>query len=353
MQSHHLHIASFETLGEQLSAVHKYGTTRYADPRLLDLNRRGAAAGASEKVPSDGGFAVAPGFARALVERLYMTGDILGRCARMPMTRNSLKFPQVSETSRAPGSRLGGVEAFWQDEAVTAIATKPAFELSEMVAKKITCLIKVTDELALDSAALDTWVNYCFAQESTFKLEAAIINGTGAGMPQGIRYSPATVTVAKEVGQAAATVVNANVQKMLGALWAAGWTNAVWLYNQDLLPQLSGLTTVVGTAGSQSNSWQWSSVTGEPNRLCGIPAYPSEYCQAPGTAGDLILADFSRYAVGFREQRTDASIHVLFESDQSVFKFVLRVDGQTIDQAPVTPEHGSAATSPFVVLGAR
>ncbi len=347
---------SFRSLGEQLKAIiqahSQPGVT--PDARLLEVQQRAFAVGGSELVPSDGGFLVQPEFSRELVKRMYQTGEILRRCTLMPMTNGGLRFPQFSETSRVAGSRLGGVQCFYENEAVTLVPVKPNFELSELTPKKITGLINVTNELALDSDALDSWANYAFSQEGTFKLEAAIVGGTGAGMPLGVTKAPGLVTVAKDAGQAAGTVTTTNVANMRTALWAAGRKNAIWLYNQDLLPQLSGLVTTVGTAGSMSNLWHWAQGgEDETDRLAGIPAFPSEYCQAPGTTGDLILVDFSRYIVSFREQRTDVSIHVRFLTDERVFKFVLRVDGQPIDEAPVTPDHGTVATSPMVALAAR
>ena len=355
----------FRNLGDQLlSVVRSCASGRSPDPRLFEVERRAQSAlslsvraapfaGSAEQVPSEGGFLIEPTFARQIVRRMYLTGRILSRCFTLPITTNGVRFPQFSETTRVAGSRLGGVQCFYENEAQSLIATKPAFELSTLTAKKITGVIKVTDELSLDSDALNSWVEYALTQEAVFKLEGGIMAGTGAGMPLGVISAPATVVVAEENGQSAGTVVNTNVQKMLNALWAPSWENAAWYFNQDLLPKLTGLTTVVGAAGSQSNAWQFSIAEGQPNRLMGIPAYPSEHCQAPGTQGDLVLADWSRYVVGMRSQQTDVSIHVLFESDQSIFRFVMRVDGQPIDQFPVTPVHGSVATSPFVVLGAR
>ena len=62
----------------------------------------------------------------------------------------------------------------------------------------------------------------------------------------------------------------------------------------------------------------------------------------PGTPGDLILADFSRYVVAMRELlRTDYSIHVPFLSDESVYRFSMGAGRQPIDARPVTPLNGS------------
>jgi len=49
------------------------------------------------------------------------------------------------------------------------------------------------------------------------------------------------------------------------------------------------------------------------------------------------------------------SIHVKFDYDESVFRFVLRVDGQPVRASALTPyKGGSGATlSHFVTLAAR
>jgi HK97 family phage major capsid protein len=347
----------FQSFGEQLHAVAKFGMNPGTDPdpRLLEVQKRAALpAGASEGLPSGGGFLVAPEFSREIIRRSYLVGDILGRCFEMPVARQSIKFPQFNETSRAAGSRLGGIQCFVEPEAATLVDTKPNFELSSLTPKKLTGLLKLTDELAMDSDALTSWATYAFSMELTFTFENLIVNGTGAGQPLGVVNAPATVYVGAELGQGAGTVVNANVTQMRSSLWAPSRKNAIWLYNTDLLPQLAGLTTVVGTAGSQSNAWHYADSDQNTDRLCGISAFPSEYCQAPGTPGDLILADFSRYVVAMRERlRGEVSIHVLFESDQQIFRFILRATGQPLDNAPVTPLNGTTATSPFVSLARR
>jgi len=350
----------FRSFGEQLHAVAKFGMNPGStpDPRLLEVQKRAAgptAAGASEGLPSGGGFLVAPEFSREIVRRSYLVGDILGRCFEMPVQRQSIKCPQFNETSRAPGSRLGGIQVFVEPEAVTPPSTLPDFQLTSLTPKKIIGLLKLTDELAMDSDALTSWATYAFSMELTFRLEDLIVNGTGAGQPLGVVNAPATVTVAKEAGQGSGTVINQNVTKMRSSLWAPSRKNAIWLYNTDLLPQLTGLTTIVGTAGSQSNSWQYNfSDDAGHDWLCGLPAFPSEYCQAAGTPGDVVLADFSRYVVAMRERlRGEVSVHVLFESGQQIFRFILRATGGPLDNAAVTPANGSTPTSPFVALAAR
>ena len=65
-----------------------------------------------------------------------------------------------------------------------------------------------------------------------------MINGTGAGQPLGLLNADATISVAKETGQAAATVLSENIFGMWARLHAPRRQNAVWLINQEIEPQL-------------------------------------------------------------------------------------------------------------------
>jgi HK97 family phage major capsid protein len=360
--------SAFDNLGQWLRAIRAatFGNVQ-ADPRLV-LEQRSAAAGASEAVPSDGGFAVPGQFASALVERMYLTGEIFSRCAQIPLEiGNTWSYPTFDENSRVTGSRFGGLQTFWEPEAGAMLpealqaaqqTQKPTFSLSTMVAKKLTGYLYVSDELSLDSRAFDTWATVAFSSELLFVLENSIITGTGAGECQGVLNSPALVAVAKQSGQGSGTVVSANISGMLSAFWSKSYLNpnACWLYNQALLPQLSALTTTVGNAGSESKQWVYRTAADDYDRLCGVPAIPCESCLSPGSQGDLLLVDMNRYFLLMREQRGEVSLHVRFLTSESTFKYVIRCDGQTIDKAPVSPMNAGSppvATSPFVVLGPR
>ena len=356
----------FTNFAEQLLSVREAALTGRLDPRLRQVERRAsiAPAGASEMVPSDGGFLVAPEFSRQILNRVYDTGQILKRCLQMPMTAtNTLKIPQFSEKSRATGSRLGGVQVYSQNEAESlevisgTYSQKPTFEQSTFTAKKLTGLVFLTEELSLDTDAFNTWALYAFSQELAFTLENQIINGSGPGQCLGILNSPALVVVPKQTGQPTGSINGDNVIDMRASLWAPSRGKAIWLYNQQNLRSLGTLS--LNTGAAQVLLWNFSTDETKPDTLCGIAAYPSEYCQAPGALGDIMLIDCSRYLVAVREMRSEVSIHVLFLTDQDAFRFIWRVDGAPIDQSAIQPLNATQAsppaffTSPFVALAAR
>jgi HK97 family phage major capsid protein len=170
----------------------------------------------------------------------------------------------------------------------------------------------------------------------------------------GILNSPCTITVAKETGQTGKTVVWENIVNMWSRLSAPSKANAVWLINQDVEPQLFNLGIVIGTGGSPAfmPAGAWS---GTPfNSIFGRPVIPVEYCETLGTKGDIILADFSQYLLCEKGGlKTDYSMHVQFLTDQGVFRFVMRNDGQPIWPSALTPYKGTATVSPFVTLDVR
>jgi len=347
-------MTSFRNFGEQLLAVRAAALQPYrTDARLLELNRRGVggAAGASEAVPADGGFVVAPEFSNTLVERVYADSEVLSRVTNLPMRSSSIAFPTFDEQSRADGSRFGGIRGYWQNEADTATATKPKFSRRELATKKLVIFCYLTDELVEDADALGAFVEAGFKKEAQFKLVDGIVNGDGAGKPNGILSSGALITVAKDSGQSSGTLITDNVTGMWGRLWPGSSQTAVWLISKTVEASLATLNMTVGAAGSLVFFYK----PGTPyNTLMGRPVITIEQCQKIGTPGDIVLADLSRYVVGMRAADLAVSMHIEFLSDQTAFRFVMRVDGQTIDHTPVVPFDGSGTTvSPFLCIAER
>jgi len=76
-------------------------------------------------------------------------------------------------------------------------------------------------------------------------MDYAFINGTGEGQPLGIINDPALITVDKEDSQAAATITYQNVVNMFSRLAPSCFTNAVWLANPSVIPQLLTMTITI------------------------------------------------------------------------------------------------------------
>jgi len=324
------------------------------DPRLLEVQN--AASGANESVPSEGGFLVQQDFATEIIRTAFETGKIAPLCRRMQISQNanSIKINGIDESSRANGSRWGGVQAYWADEADTVTATKPKFRKMELTLNKLMAIYYVTNELLQDASAIGNVMPEAFADEIRFALDDAVYRADGAGKPLGILKSNALVTVAAEGGQAADTVIFENVVKMWSRLPAASRANAVWFINQEIEPQLYSMYLAVGTGGVPVYLPANGLSTAPYGTLFGRPVIPIEQASAPGDVGDIVLADMSKYLlVDKGGVETASSMHIRFQYDEMAFRVTYRVDGQPLLDKPITPYKGSAQLSPFVALAAR
>ena len=344
----------FGSLGEQLMAVRAAampGAT--PDQRLLEVR---APLGMNVGQPSDGGFLMEQQYAAGIWKRAYSSGEIVRRCFKVPIGDNadSVKIHGIDETSRATGSRWGGVRAYWVAEAGSMTGSAPKWLDIELAPKKLAVLFYATSELLRNPVALEAMVNQIVPQEIAFMTEDALLNGNGAGKPLGVLAAPALVSVAKEANQGADTIVKENIDKMWSRMWAGSRQNAVWLINQDCEPQLDNMALAVG-AGGVPVYLPAGGISETPYaRLKGRQVIPVEHCQTVGDLGDIVLADFSQYGLADRGGvEVASSIHVQFLTDESVFRFLYSVDGEPMWNSVLTPAHGSNTLSPFVALAAR
>ena len=210
------------------------------DPRL----RWSSAAGANEAIPSEGGFGAPTEVALDLLEGIEEYATLYPLVDRQPIARgNTLKLPTIDERSRVTGSRLGGLQMYWVDEAAQVQATMPKYRSVEHRLEKLMGVSGATNELSDDVTALRAILNRSFKLEAATMVDEAIIAGTGVGQPLGILNSGALIRVEPESGQAAATVTAENIVKMWARCWAPGQKSAMWIYHQELAPQLFNLAS--------------------------------------------------------------------------------------------------------------
>lgn len=344
----------FRSFGEQLIAIKNASIPGgKTDNRLFEITD--AAAGMNETVPSEGGFMLQPDFTTELLQKSNETAVLAPLCYHVPVSGNGLRAPVIDETSRATGSRLGGVQAYWVAEATEVTAKKPKLAMLELSLKKLMGTSYASDELLEDAAALEAIISRGFSEEIGFLVDAAIVSGTGAGQPLGILNANCLVTVNKETGQLAATILAENVINMYSRMHRTGKTKAVWLVNSECWPQLFQLSMTFG-ASSYPLFMPPGGLSQSPyGTLFGRPVIEIEQCEALGTLGDILFADFNQYILIDKSSGINAqtSIHVKFLTDETAFRFVYRIDGQPVWKSALTKYKGSATVSPFIALQTR
>jgi HK97 family phage major capsid protein len=311
--------------------------------------------GANELIGSEGGFLLEPSFVAELLKPLHDAGPFSSRAAKLSIgpNANGITVRAVDETSRATGSRWGGIRGYRLAEAATKTASQPTFRLMELRLKKFAVLMYATEELLQDTTALGGIIQQGASEELDFMVNDDILNGAGAAGPMGILASPALVTVAAEGGQLADTVVTENIVRMWARMHPRSKGNSVWFINPNVTPQLYMLEFVVGVGGFPAFMGPGALPNAPSGSLLGRPVVETEFNPTLGNVGDIVLADMSQYIMIDKDVQAASSIHVQFVTDQVAFRFVYRCDGQPKIAAPLTPYQGVDTLSPFVALAAR
>jgi HK97 family phage major capsid protein len=119
---------SFASPGEFYQAVMRAGSPGGSvDPRLSVR----AASGLQEGISSDGGFLVETQMAPGMLKNVWDASPILSRVSKVTLggNKNAMTFNGFNETSRADGSRQGGILGYWKGEADEKTKSKPAFRI--------------------------------------------------------------------------------------------------------------------------------------------------------------------------------------------------------------------------------
>jgi HK97 family phage major capsid protein len=351
----------YNTLGDQLADVIAAANPDLSNSRKAEaISRlaqvRAAASGANEAIPSEGGFLVQKDFGGTLNQNAIATGILASRCNKIPIsaTANGYKANVLDETSRANGSRFGGIQVYHAAEAATVTATKPKWRAFEMGLHKLFGLMYATDELLQDTQALAATVGMWFPMEFGFKLDDVIIRGSGVGQGLGALNSPALVTVPKESGQKADTILFENIVNMDARLLDSSENSALWLCNRDIKPSLATMSLAIGTGGVPVYLPANAAFGRPQQQLYGRNMMTMEQCSTLGDVGDIMLFDPAEYMMISKGGIQSAvSIHVQFIYDEQTFRWTYRYDGSPIRNKPITPYQGSKTRSPFLALAAR
>ncbi|MDZ7711699.1 MAG: phage major capsid protein [Rhodovibrio sp.] len=335
----------FKNLAEFAQAVATAstpGSGRAVDERLT----KGAAPSNYHQETGGGsgeGYMVPPEYREQIYELMLDEPlSLLSQVDSEPTNSNSVML--LRDESTPWGST--GVQAYWRAEGSQMDPSKMETEGSQVRLHELYAFVLATEELLEDTARINARLTRQAARAINWKANDAIMNGNGVGKPLGWMNSGALVSVAKESGQSADTVVANNVAKMYSRLMPTSLSRAVWMVNSDVLPQL--MTMQLG----DQPIWT-PPTTGFANApggfLFGRPIVFSEHNQTLGDQGDIQLVDpmgyyLARKAAGIRFAE---SMHLYFDYNMRAFRWTFRFGGQPFLSQPVTPNKGSATKSHF------
>jgi HK97 family phage major capsid protein len=346
----------FKDISDYAFAIYKAGQKEgpVVLPKLAEWDR--VTKTLQMAVPDAGGYLMPSEFSAALISNAIGADPLLTGMFNFPMSTGTAKLPYIKGFDQSGNLVYGGIKWYWKAEGAQATASEPKFGEFSMTLHELMGLCKVSRTLMEYSpVSVGAMLQAGFADGLNAMLNNAIVRGTGAGQPLGILNSPALISVAKETGQGAATIITENTTKMLQRFYAKG--GGVWLVNRDCLTQLITMSVAVGTGGGPIFI-PGNSAANRPNdTLWGYPILYFDHCSTLGTEGDILLVNPSQYwlatKAGMESPRFESSIHLYFDYNEEAFAWLYFADGNSPWAEALKPPQSAETRSPFVALATR
>lgn len=268
---------------------------------------------------------------------LEFHSQLTTRLRTMVAIRQLAKVISIGSYAREFAVDDAAGSATFAAEAGTITETGQTFGKITLTPKKLTALLKVSNELVEDAPArgagfsIESILTESFArlfaqaEEAAFVGPTAVSNGpTNPLMGTG----SAATTIATGKTAASATVIKASeVIDWVYSLARQYRTKASILVNDATLGKLRTLGSL--DTGVTNYFWQNSGALGEPDRLLGIPVYTSAAMPTIATTAKIgVIGDFANYSV--LAERGTYSMRVLKElyagSGQTGYLAVSRCD---------------------------
>lgn len=343
---------SFSDWSEYMTAVWDGAKTQEAFTARAELAKIQNSFGST--VPSDGGFLIPETLRSELLQVSLEQSLVRSRARVVPMETLMVPYPMVDSTSNA-STVHGGILGYWTEEGGTLTDSSPTFGRIELQAKKLTLYSEIPNELFQDSlATLQQFMSQSYPEALAWFEDIAFIEGNGVGQPKGFLNAEAAVSVAKESGQAAATILWENIVKAYSRMLPASIGRAVWVAHIDTFPELATMALSVGTGGSAVWVGNGDGAGAPPMTILGRPVIFTEKVSTVGTVGDINFVDFGYYLIGDRQaMQMSTSTEYKFGNDKTAMRVIERVDGTPWIKSAITPRKGSNTLSPFVKVATR
>jgi HK97 family phage major capsid protein len=288
------------------------------------------------QVNSLGGALVFEDFSNTIIRLVEKFGVAMNVFQNVTMSSDTLLVPR----------RLTGVTSYWLGENSTITTSDPTATMVQLVAKKLACATKVSNELLADNAiSVASWLAQEYATSLSGAIDDAAFNGTGTSTYGGIRglaqIDDGTHTASIQSAASGNTSIAAlDIDDYLACLaklprYAIG-TSAWYMHpsvyhNSVQRMMLSSGTAGSGTIGALSGGNTAANLAqGTPNTFLGLPVvWVLKMTAAPTTGtiaayvGDLSLAGIMAVK---SDMQVASSTDRYFEADQTAFRAIQRLD---------------------------
>jgi len=272
---------------------------------------------------TDAGALVPIEFLATVIEFATAQSSVIPKVWRIPMNSMTMRIPKLVQ---AAGSYFGGVTLYHPEEAELKTESKPSMTYLTFEAQKMIGIIPLSDELTMDSAInIINYVTGLFTRAFQYKIEGEIINGSGtAGQMLGIIQDPGINLVAR---QTVGTVKYDDLINLESSL-DENFNNLTFLSRRATVNTFRKQKDTAGQPIYHDGFMPMFSGAIQP-QLLGYPLIKTRNIPAMGVQGDIVLGDLGYYLWALRQDMTiDTSKDARFFYDQTVVRFVMRMDGQ-------------------------
>jgi HK97 family phage major capsid protein len=309
------------------------------DERLISIS-----AAFSESSGAHGGYLVPEERAAILLDAALHQEIVRPRSDVTPMISRTKIIAGFDGRDQSSG--LYGFTFTWLQENQSVVPGTGNTRAIQLTAHPGAIYLAASNELVQDAMDFEKSLEDRIIVAVAENMDYYYLNGTGANQPLGVLKSSARISVAKETGQAAATIETENVTKMFAA--SSNPTGAVWVVSATALPQLLALTISPTSSAPLVQQGADGSMT-----LLTRPLLVTSKLPVLGTEGDLLFADFAAYQIGLRKEVSlEKSRDIGFAANQTWYRAIVRTDGQAKVDRPFTGRDNQSY-SPFVVLATR
>lgn len=340
--------AGFPNVGVMMRAIHNAREKGIYDQRLAALEAPVDKKDMSSTTGSSGGFLL-PTQQRTDILTARAEASFLRQYAMVvPMTSRYLEWSKLDLGEGASGKSafFGGIVLYRTEEASSVTETNAKFKLFTMEATALHGYVEIPKETLADSpTSLEAFYRgpNGFGGAFAWREDYEALQGDGVKQMQGVIGANCVKSVSRNTGSDFKFV---DAVTMLAGAIISGKENLIWVMNQSVMPKLFQMQD-----GASNNIWLPNAQSGMPNMLLGHPIHWTEKTPVLGTAGDVLLGDFSWYVLGDREGfELDISKDFKFQNYMVAFMATERNYGAPWLDAAITLADGSTTVSPFVKL---
>lgn len=268
-----------------------------------------------EKVDVDGGYTVGADLVAQILSPDFAEGSLYARCNIFNVAGNRGLIPTVSQSTRGLGGINGGVQSYWVGEDIAPTQSKSQFNQLDLPLNKLVVMIPVTDELIEDAQNLAKYISETASKAILRNIDKAIVYGASHQL-NGLNTSTASITVT-----AATPISIPNIKSMIDSYY--GGINGAFVMSKPAWNQVKDL---------YENTLALEFDAEEGAILFGYPVIVSEIMNN----FDIVLGDFSQYAIAQKELRNAVNMSVRFLEGEQLFKFMIRINGANTWTAGIT-----------------